>query len=282
MSATFQQCYANLSITRKLGIPPSQVAYLAKNHPLPLTARQSLQNRIILSLLASLFILVPLCYIPASFITFIVRERMSKAKHLQLVSSVSPHVYWCATYLWDVMLFTVLVLLIISALFIYGKNAAQIFISVDEATYAVFLLLFTYGLSVLPLCYLYSMSFDNHSTAQISIMAINFATGFVAVLAYFVMNTVPTTQEAAQKIVHFFRFFPPYNIGEGLISIAAAFYGNTLLGSKISYFAWEVTGSVIVSCLIWCDLSLTGRLGISCLFMSLFFTFREKHNFYGC
>lgn len=244
VAATFQQCYANLNITHKQRIANPNVAYLAKNHPLPLTARQSLQNRIILSILASLFILVPLCYIPASFITFIVRERMSKAKHLQLVSSVSPYVYWCSTYLWDMILFTMLVLLIIAALFIYGKKAAEIFISVNEATFAVFLLLFTYGLSVLPLCYIYSMFFDNHSTAQISIMAVNFATGFVAVLAYFVMSTIPTTQEAAEKIVHFFRFFPPYNIGEGLIAIATAFFENTLLSAKISYFSWTVSGDI--------------------------------------
>jgi ATP-binding cassette subfamily A (ABC1) protein 3 len=222
-----------------------QVQYKAKNHPLPLTAKQNLENQIILSLLASLFILVPLCYIPASFITFVVRERMSKAKHLQLVSSVSPYLYWCATYLWDVMLFTCLVLLIIVALFIYGKDdAARVFISVDESTYAVFLLLFTYGLSVLPLCYLYSFQFENHSTAQISIMAINFGTGFVAVLAYFVMSTIPTTKEAAAQLVNFFRFFPPYLIGEGLIAVTTAYFKNTLLGSNVSYFKWDVCGEI--------------------------------------
>ena len=243
ISAAYQQCYSRLDIPLTQRMASPNVAYVAKNHPLPLTARQSLQNRILLSLLASLFILVPLCYIPASFITFVVRERMSKAKHLQLVSSVSPYLYWTATYLWDMVLFTVLVLLIIIALFIYGKKAAEIFISVDEATVAVFLLLFTYGLSVLPLCYLYSMFFENHSTAQISIMAVNFATGFVAVLAYFVMSTIPTTQDAAAVVVNFFRFFPPYNIGEGLIAIATNFFTNTLLGGNGSYFAFKVTGN---------------------------------------
>ena len=244
IAATFQQCYEGLNNTQQQRKLTPQSAYYAKNHPLPLTASQTLENRVLLSLLASLFILVPLCYIPASFITFVVRERMSKAKHLQLVSSVSPYLYWFATYVWDMVLFTALVLLIIGALFIYGKKAAQIFISVNEATIAVFLLLFTYGLSILPLCYIYSMFFDNHSTAQISIMAVNFATGFVAVLAYFVMSTIPTTQAAASQIVHFFRFFPPYNVGEGLIAITTAFFQNTLLGENISYFSFTVTGTV--------------------------------------
>ena len=52
----------------------------------------------------------------------------------------------------------------------YQSSAAIIFFSSAQSTLTVFLLLFCYGLSVLPLCYLYSMMFDNHSTAQISIM----------------------------------------------------------------------------------------------------------------
>jgi hypothetical protein len=170
VSAAFQQCYNKLNITSKTNeITPKtvkRVDYKAKNHPLPLTAQQSLENKIILALLASLFILVPLCYIPASFITFLVKERVSKAKHLQLVSSISPSLYWIATYVWDVMLFTILVCIIMIVFFIYGKKAAQIFISVDEATLAVFCLLFTYGLSVLPMCYLLSMLFTNFSTGM--------------------------------------------------------------------------------------------------------------------
>ena len=246
VSAAWQNCYDSLNVSQSQRILQPKVNYLARNHPLPLTNMQSLENRVILSLLASLFILVPLCYIPASFITFVVRERMSKAKHLQLVSSVSPYLYWITTYVWDMGLFLILILLIIAAFYVYGKAAAEIFISVTEATFAVFLLLLTYGMSILPLCYLYSMNFENHSTAQISIMALNFATGFVAVLAYFVMNSVPLTMYAASILVHFFRFFPTYNIGEGLISVTAAFYENTILGGKVSYFAFDVAGQNIL------------------------------------
>lgn len=68
--------------------------YLIKNHPLPLTKRQNLEIRVILALFASLFLLVPLCYIPSVFCAFIVQERYSKCKHLQVVSGVSPHLYW--------------------------------------------------------------------------------------------------------------------------------------------------------------------------------------------
>lgn len=61
-----------------------------RNHPLPATRKQSLELRTILSVFASIFILIPLCYIPSAFIVFIVRERTCKALHLQYVSSGEP------------------------------------------------------------------------------------------------------------------------------------------------------------------------------------------------
>ena len=70
---------------------------------------------------------------------------------------------------------------------LYGEEAAKVFIGSAEAGWAVFMLLVLYGLASIPLSYIYSMAFDNHSTAQISIMTWNFFTGFVFVLAFYIM-----------------------------------------------------------------------------------------------
>jgi hypothetical protein len=220
--------------------------YKSKNHPLPLTAQESLEIQVILSIFASLFILIPLCYIPASFVVFIVRERESKSKHLQIVSSISPFLYWIATYLWDMALYSILTGLIMITFFSYGENASRIFIATNEATIAVFLLLFLYGTSAIPISYLYSFAFDNHSTAQISIMTINFFTGFVTVMAYYIMISIPSTKSLGETLVHLFRFFPPYNIGEGLINISAAYFSNELLDEHVSYLSWRVSGRNII------------------------------------
>lgn len=48
-------------------------------------------------------------------------------------------------------------------------------------------LVMSYGLSTLPLSYLYSMAFDGPSAAQISITGINFLTGFGFVIVYGVL-----------------------------------------------------------------------------------------------
>ena len=48
-------------------------------------------------------------------------------------------------------------------------------------------LLVSYGLSALPLSYLYSFAFDGPSSAQISIAGMNFVSGFGFVIAYAVL-----------------------------------------------------------------------------------------------
>jgi len=190
--------------------------YLSKNHPLPITAKTTIDIQVILSLLTSIFILVPLCYIPASFVSFVVKERVSKSKHLQIVSGVSPYLYWVSTFVWDMLLFSCLIAFLFFILLIFNIKKSIVFISSVESSLSLLLLLFTFGSSSISLSYIYSLGFENFSTAQISIMAINFFSGFVFVLAYYIMISVPETHDAGTKIVHFFRFFPPYNIGKFL------------------------------------------------------------------
>eukprot|EP00599_Poterioochromonas_sp_BG-1_P017989 CAMPEP_0173168162 /NCGR_PEP_ID=MMETSP1105-20130129/23088_1 /TAXON_ID=2985 /ORGANISM="Ochromonas sp., Strain BG-1" /LENGTH=1495 /DNA_ID=CAMNT_0014089829 /DNA_START=1445 /DNA_END=5932 /DNA_ORIENTATION=+ len=225
---------------------PQDIRYLIKNHPLPITSQQSLEIRVILSLLTAIFILVPLCYIPAAFVAFLVKERVSKSKHLQIVSGVSPYLYWLSTYIWDLSLFAVLTGFIMISLFIFGRNAAQVFIGSVNSGFCMTCLLLVYGASSIPLCYLYSMFFVNFSTAQIAIMVVNFMTGFVMVLAYYIMSSIPKTAGAAKILVNIFRFFPPYNIGEGLINLSTVYYRNTLYNRKVSLFSWDITGRNLV------------------------------------
>jgi ABC-type multidrug transport system ATPase subunit/ABC-type multidrug transport system permease subunit len=240
----------NPSISANNIVNPEDIKYLIKNHPLPITPQQTIEIRVILSLLTAIFILVPLCYIPAAFVAFIVRERVSKSKHLQFVSGISPYLYWIATYVWDLTLFLILIAFILIALSIFGKKNAKVFIGSSDGILCIISLLLTYGASSLPLAYLYSFAFVNFSTAQIVIMVINFMTGFVMVLAYYIMISIPKTQDAAAVLVHIFRFFPPYNIGEGLINLSANFYLRQVLGRNISVFSWEVTGRNLVFMLV--------------------------------
>lgn len=56
-----------------------------------------------------------------------------------------------------------------------------------DAFFGTWGLLVSYGVSSLPLSYLYSFAFDGPSAAQISITGVNFLSGFGFVIAYAVL-----------------------------------------------------------------------------------------------
>jgi hypothetical protein len=212
------------------------------NHPLPLTDQQTIEIKTILSILASLFLLIPFCYIPGAFIVFTVKETASKSKHLQLVSGVELTSYWVSSYMWDVTLFFVLTVLIMLVFLMYGQESAIVFVGDWQSFVASMALIFGYGMSILPFSYLLSRPFSNHSSAQIAVMGLIFITGFVAVNAYFIMYSIESTKEIALSLRPLFRWWPAYNLGEGLIELSTAYWEREILGSEKYPLDWEVTG----------------------------------------
>ncbi|CAN0193444.1 unnamed protein product [Ectocarpus sp. 12 AP-2014] len=235
---TFQACATNR------GLEGGQASYTVRSHPLPLTATESLEVQTMLSLLVSLLVTIPLCYAPAAFVTFLVRERACKSKRVQLVSGASPLAYWASTYLWDALLFFVLTVLVMLTFAAYGKDASKVFMMRWDALLGTWGLLVSYGLSSLPLSYLYSFAFDGPSAAQISIAGVNFLSGFGFVVAYAVLSTLKRTVKFAAKAQHIFRLFPPYLLGDGLIRVSSEFYVREVMGMdrEGGVLAWDVAG----------------------------------------
>ena len=54
-----------------------------------------------------------------------------------------------------------------------------------------------------------------------AIAGINFVTGFCAVIASYVMANLDETRDINKVLVYVYRLFPPYNLGEGLITLSA-------------------------------------------------------------
>ena len=57
----------------------------------------------IVDLFVAIFVITALAFVPASFVVYLVQDRISKSKHLQLVSGLNPIVYWVSNYVWDVV-----------------------------------------------------------------------------------------------------------------------------------------------------------------------------------
>jgi hypothetical protein len=72
------------------------------NHPLPRSLDEKITNYLQsgTDLLVAINVIIALSFVPASFVLYLVNERMSKSKHLQFVSGVTPPVYWLSTFSW--------------------------------------------------------------------------------------------------------------------------------------------------------------------------------------
>ena len=228
------------------GTPPTNTtggaapySYAVYNAPLPLTRRQSLDVKLILALLSSIFLLIPFCYIPAAAAVFVVRERISKSKHLQLVSGANATVYWAATYVWDVFVYSGVTLACMGIFALYGEPS---FVSTPTQAFGILAVIWIYGVSVLPLIYCYSFLFDSPTTAQISIIIFNIVASFAMVLAHQIMAVLPNTMDADAVLVWFYRVLPGYNFGEAVIKITTSFYENELLGATTRPLDWDVAG----------------------------------------
>jgi len=221
--------------------PPyrSSVAYHLRNSPLPLTTQAILQIRSILAIFAALFVLIPFCYLPASFVLFLVKERQAKAKHLQFVSGIRPAIYWAANYLFDVANYFVVCIAVILVFAAYDNESFTGDIGTGFATFFLFVF---YGLSVLPLAYAMSFAFRNPTSAQVGIASLLFVVGFVLTIGSFILSTIDTTKDVNESLQPFYRLSPPYCLGEGMIALATRSLTALITGVKRSAWDYEVVG----------------------------------------
>ena len=78
-----------------------------------------------------------------AFATFIVQERMSKAKHLQAVAGVKTSAYWLSSFLWDVCNYQFPLWIIVILMYSFGVDS---FITSERSANAgTILLLFFFG-----------------------------------------------------------------------------------------------------------------------------------------
>merc|ERR1719183_1043554 len=216
------------------------------NHPFPETLKQAGVTQSTGALLAVIFVMIAFSFLPASYALFVVRERETKAKHQQTVSGVSNFAYWTSTWLWDFTSFMLPMVLTLLMLQLFDVEAM-----IGEAFTAVVLLLICYGASVSTFVYCLSSFFRSPSMAQNSLLALNLLLGLVLMIAAFVMDIIDSTAEVNATLKNVYRIFPPFCLGNGLLSIAlrvllSAFDDTLESGTVLEPMAWSISGANMV------------------------------------
>uniref|UniRef100_A0A3B4YY19 P-type phospholipid transporter n=1 Tax=Seriola lalandi dorsalis TaxID=1841481 RepID=A0A3B4YY19_SERLL len=196
----------------------------AYNHPLNLTKEQLTEMAMMttsVDVLVSICVIFAMSFVPASFVLFLIEERVSKAKHLQFVSGVKPILYWLANFTWDMLNYTVPATMVVLIFICFQQ---QSYVSETNLP-ALVLLLLLYGWSITPLMYPASFVFTVPSTAYVVLTSINLFIGINGSIATFVLeldigNPEIWTHGVNRILKKVFLIFPHFCLGRGLIDMA--------------------------------------------------------------
>ncbi|XP_026313079.1 phospholipid-transporting ATPase ABCA7 isoform X3 [Piliocolobus tephrosceles] len=226
------------------------------NHPLNLTKEQLSEAALMASsvdVLVSICVVFAMSFVPASFTLVLIEERVTRAKHLQLMGGLSPTLYWLGNFLWDMCNYLVPACIVVLIFLAFQQRA---YVAPANLP-ALLLLLLLYGWSITPLMYPASFFFSVPSTAYVVLTCINLFIGINGSMATFVLELFSDQklQEVSRILKQVFLIFPHFCLGRGLIdmvrnqAMADAFerLGDRQFQSPLR---WEVVGKNLLAMMI--------------------------------
>ncbi|KAM4555209.1 phospholipid-transporting ATPase ABCA1-like isoform 2-T2 [Odontesthes bonariensis] len=230
------------------GEDPSRYGISAFNHPLNLTKEQLSQVALVttsVDVLVSICVIFAMSFVPASFVVFLIQERVSKAKHMQFISGVQPLLYWVANFIWDMCNYFVPATLVILIFICFQQKA---YVSSTNLP-ALALLLLLYGWSITPLMYPASFFFKIPSTAYVVLTSVNILIGINGSISTFVMELFGDHEIGGINDIlkNVLLIFPHFCLGRGLIDMvknqamadALERFGENRLRSPLE---WDMVG----------------------------------------
>uniref|UniRef100_A0A2K6GPU3 ATP binding cassette subfamily A member 7 n=1 Tax=Propithecus coquereli TaxID=379532 RepID=A0A2K6GPU3_PROCO len=190
------------------------------NHPLNLTKQQLSEVALMASsvdVLVSICVVFAMSFVPASFTLVLIEERVTQAKHLQLMGGLPPNLYWLSNFLWDMCNYLVPVCIVVLIFLAFQQKA---YVAPANLP-ALLLLLLLYGWSITPLMYPASFFFSVPSTAYVVLTCINLFIGINGSMATFVLELFSDQklQEVSRILKRVFLIFPHFCLGRGLIDM---------------------------------------------------------------
>ncbi|XP_010285758.1 PREDICTED: retinal-specific ATP-binding cassette transporter, partial [Phaethon lepturus] len=248
---------ANNAILRanlRTGQAPEEYGITAVNHPLNLTKEQLSDVTVLttsVDAVVAICVIFAMSFIPASFVLYLIQERVSKAKHLQFVSGVSPAIYWLTNFMWDIVNYALSAGMVVVIFVGFNKKA---YTSPTNLPVLVALLLL-YGWAVIPMMYPAASFFSVPSTAYVALSCINLFVGINSSAITFILELFennPSLLKFNKTLKNVLIVFPHFCLGRGLIDLAMnqavtevyARFGEERVSNP---FQWDFVGKNLVA-----------------------------------
>ncbi|XP_076811813.1 phospholipid-transporting ATPase ABCA1-like isoform X2 [Clavelina lepadiformis] len=192
------------------GENPSDYGIVVVNHPFNISSSLLDFDAIYKSIaIMTVSVIFALSFIPASFVLFLIEEKVTKSKHLQFVSGVNQSVYWIANFMWDMVNYCVSVFILILTFLAFDAKAY-----VSEQNFPSFLyLLLLYGFAIIPTIYVASFFFETPSTAYIVLTCVNLSIGIASLIVEAISRENPQLKTAL-------LFLPQYCMGRAIFEMS--------------------------------------------------------------
>jgi ATP-binding cassette subfamily A (ABC1) protein 1 len=205
----------------------------ASLQPFPQTRQEKDMDKHANGFFAALVVTLAFAFSPGSYIVFIVKERESNAKHLQVISGVNIYAYWLSNYVWDLTSFSLTAF--ICCIWVRFDDAPSL--NQGEHFTIILVAVTLYGLSVISFTYLCSFLFKSASTAQNTMIMVYVVAGILMTIVSFVLNALKAGSDDRgylQYVSFFFRLFPNFCLGDTIFFMS--------LVDTEDPWAWDVSG----------------------------------------
>ncbi len=201
----------------------SKDPYQIYNHPIALNDdRISFDTLIqrIADIGISLTVLCAYAFVPAGFIVYVVRERLSQEKRLKYVCGVKPSLYWLSAFIWDFSYYLLIIGLTLVVIAAFGSSA---YTASSRNLGALILLLILFGWASLPMSYMFGNFFKDVGAAYMIVFCFTLFSGIASCVTVFLLSFMAEGNPSAKIAYDFLRrfclLFPSYNLGSGLIEL---------------------------------------------------------------
>jgi ATP-binding cassette subfamily A (ABC1) protein 3 len=200
--------YASQTLLRTVRKDPKLRLTFA-NAPLPLTYKTRNREEAKNGAIVSNTLVIAFALVPASVISFIVREREDSLKHQQLISGVSLTAYWLSNSVMDIVKSLVPCAIGIGLIFAFGV----------DLPYA-WLLMLIFSFTIIPFTYATSFFFVRENIAQTTTLLLHFFAGVVLSPVFTIFRIFDNTRDAGRILGWILRIVPSFSLSYGISNIS--------------------------------------------------------------
>lgn len=140
---------------------------------------------------------------------FYIKERITKAKLLQIVSGANKFIFWTVAFIFDYGVYFLIMTVYILATAAYQKDGFSTFEELSRNT----IILLAFGLAVLPFTYVLSFAFQVPTTGLVSLSIGYIVSGTLFYTVYFTLNSdLLDLKWISEPLGWTFLVFPHYSL----------------------------------------------------------------------